>query len=71
MRPTDTRSVVGTPSLKRAASSKAAALESYEKALREAGVTRDDLALLRELAAANASDLEPHPDHLRPSRILL
>ena len=47
------------------------AVSLYEKALREAGVTTDDMGLLRELAKAGR-DLEPveHSGE-RPTRIYL
>ncbi len=46
-----------------------ASVKSYEKALRDAGVSPTDLALLRDLAAANATELDRQPDHLLPSRV--
>jgi hypothetical protein len=48
------------------------ARRTYEDALRKAGVTRRDLALLRELADANAADLRRESlDRLTPPRIFL
>lgn len=49
----------------------AATTRRYEDALREAGVSPKDLQLLRELAAANAKELDVQSDHLRPSRVLI
>ena len=44
---------------------------SYTKALKSAGVTQEDLRLLRELAEINAQELTRAHDHIRQSRVLL
>jgi hypothetical protein len=49
----------------------ARAARGYAAALKEAGVNKDDLQLLRELADLNASELSPPSDHVPPSRLLV
>lgn len=46
------------------------AVRGYAAALKEAGVNRDDLKLLRELADLNAGKLQPM-DHLPTSRLMV
>jgi hypothetical protein len=44
----------------------------YARALREAGVSSNDLTLLRDLADANAHELQPAArDRVRPTRVFL
>lgn len=46
-------------------------MRGYAAALKEAGVNKDDLQLLRELADLNASELSAPSDHVPPSRLLV
>jgi hypothetical protein len=46
-------------------------VRGYAAALKEAGVSKDDLQLLRELADLNARELSPPADHVPPSRLLV
>jgi len=43
----------------------------YADALKRAGIARDDLQLLRDLAEMNVQDLVVPQDHVPPSRLLL
>ncbi len=56
---------------KRPLSVSVAAWDSYRQALSEAGVTSDDLKLLRDLAEANAAELDERLDPLPSARVLL
>lgn len=49
----------------------ARAVRGYAAALKESGVSKDDLQLLRELADLNARELAPPADHVPPSRLLM
>ena len=46
-------------------------MSAYTKALKEAGVEKDDLQLLRELAEINAGELSHPYEHERPARVFL
>jgi hypothetical protein len=46
-------------------------MSSYTKALKEAGIEKDDLQLLRELAEINAGELSQPYEHKRPVRVFL
>jgi len=46
-------------------------VRGYAAALKEAGVDKDDLQLLRELADLNARELSEPSDHVPPSRLLV
>ncbi len=46
-------------------------VRSYAAALKQAGVAKDDLQLLRELADLNARELSEPMDYIPPSRLLL
>jgi hypothetical protein len=46
-------------------------VRGYTAALKKAGVNKDDLQLLRELADLNATELSQPSDHVPPSRLLV
>ena len=48
-----------------------ASMSAYTKALKEAGIEKDDLQLLRELAEINSGELPQPYEHERPVRVFL